>query len=358
VRTRSAVLAAVLLLAACRRGDDPDHRRYLEARRAYGAVLARTQDESCPEEPACADLVAALRAIPAGHPDAAPAQAVIARIERARAERQEVPAFLGGEPKLPAPDEVPGFLQERVGRPDAGAPDRAGEPPVEVGAAAAPDSGPLAARPDGADLPGSDSLAARPDGADLPGSDPLAARPDGADRTGAWRDGAGADDASTTVVVLDGGGGEPAGAPAAAGAATKDGATSPGPGGPAPANAAGAGGALDPCAALREQLAQRKDWLARTAAERNTIAHVTDPADHAALLQLRRMQRCEVRPDDPDCRAPPVEADVGDLAVDLRDVTREPDDLVAEEGTNPDDLPHDPVVYDLAARLRRCDAGR
>jgi murein DD-endopeptidase MepM/ murein hydrolase activator NlpD len=122
----------------------------------------------------------------------------------------------------------------------------------------------------------------------------------------------------------------------------------PGVDGPAPRTAA-----PDPCAELRARLAERKDWLARTAAERNTLAHVTDPEDFAALLQLRTMQRCAEHPSDPDCAPPPIEVDVAELQVPLSQVSREPGELALDD-RSPDEMPHDPVVRDLENRLRRC----
>jgi murein DD-endopeptidase MepM/ murein hydrolase activator NlpD len=112
--------------------------------------------------------------------------------------------------------------------------------------------------------------------------------------------------------------------------------------------------APDPCAELRARLAERKDWLARTAAERNTLAHVTDPEDFAALLQLRTLQRCAEHPTDPDCAPPPIEVDVNELQVPLARVSREPGELAVDD-RDPDDLPHDPVVRDLARQLRKCE---
>lgn len=343
---RLATVISVLLAAtACRRGEDDARQRYLEARSAYGAVYARTFDASCPEEPACERIVEVLSSHPADHADAAEARKVLAQIERARAARaeaNEVPAFLRppaptsdevpapdaapgpddlpesndglGSDGVPKLDEVPAFLKERIGTPDAApaiVPIEHPTSPITV-------------------VPNADTLRQAPtSGAESGRSTVL-----GIDR----------DRAPEKQPAFTKGGYGETDAIEIAGSAW---AAPP----PAP------GSATDPCAPLRERLAKRRDWLARTAAERNTLAHVIDPKDHAALLQLRTMQRCATNPDDPDCAPPPLTATVERFEVDLDELEREPGELVFDPD-NPDAIAHDNVVHVLEGRLRKCEAAR
>jgi hypothetical protein len=87
------LLAAVLSLAALPACENPEakvHERYLEARRKFAAVYARTLSDECSEEPDCSDVIAVLQFVPPTHSDHADAASILERIRVARARRAAV----------------------------------------------------------------------------------------------------------------------------------------------------------------------------------------------------------------------------------------------------------------------------
>lgn len=111
--------------------------------------------------------------------------------------------------------------------------------------------------------------------------------------------------------------------------------------------------AVDPCADLERLLEERQAYLARVAAERDAFGWIDDPADAEALRLLQGLRRCEEFPDDPDCKAPPIERDLRDLEPPRHQFERWPTELVVEPDAE-DRLVHDPTSLDLLHRLKAC----
>ncbi len=110
----------------------------------------------------------------------------------------------------------------------------------------------------------------------------------------------------------------------------------------------------DACAPLRRLLDKRKNFIRRTAAERDTFGYVESEEDVAALRLLQGLHRCAQHPDDEDCRQRPIEVDINDLVVPSHQIERDPSDLNAE-GRTPDEIPHDPQVLELLHQLEQCE---
>ncbi len=319
---RRLALVALAALASC---ADRVHESYVEARTAWAAVTARTQTEACTEEPACGELVRALAAIPEGHADRAEAEAVLERIAAARrrlaaeearraAIRRETAAGLARGPTapavaedapLPGADEVPAFLKERAAVPTSDLGGAAGE--VEDGP------------PRREEDDGGGSMLIELEGDAAPEPEPEELGP------------------------------------------VEEGAVAPPPGEAALAAAAPAApelaAAADPCEPLQAKLAKHRDFLARAAADRDTLGYIEDEEDFHAMWLLRKLRRCGEHPDDPDCAAPPAEAPVNAFVADPRATFREPSALEAEK-RSPDEVAHDPIEVALRTELSRCEARR
>lgn len=113
----------------------------------------------------------------------------------------------------------------------------------------------------------------------------------------------------------------------------------------------------DPCAELRALVERRKEYLRRTAAERDQFGWVENEADSQALRLLAGLRRCAEHPDDEDCRQRPIEVDISALEMPAELIEFDPSELDAE-GRHPDEIPHDPQVRDLLRRLERCERER
>lgn len=88
-RTALLVLLAATL-PACEDREATMHERYLEARRAFAAVYARSLSDECREEPACGEAIRVFESIPPEHPDHADASEILERIRVARERRAAV----------------------------------------------------------------------------------------------------------------------------------------------------------------------------------------------------------------------------------------------------------------------------
>lgn len=113
--------------------------------------------------------------------------------------------------------------------------------------------------------------------------------------------------------------------------------------------------AADGCASIRAAIDARRDYLRRLAAERDTFGWVEDAEDAEALRLLQGLRRCAEHPDDEDCTPPPIERKLEDLEPPRHAYERWPSELEAGDKA-PDEIPHDPKILDLLARLARCEA--
>ncbi len=110
----------------------------------------------------------------------------------------------------------------------------------------------------------------------------------------------------------------------------------------------------DRCASIRASIAQRKAYLQRIGAERDSFSYVEDAGDASALRLLQGLRRCAEYPDDEDCQPRPIEVDVSALEPPRHQFEVRPSDLEAEFKA-PDDVPQDPQIRELLHQLSRCE---